>query len=247
MLFRILKLFGLDVPARVEAAPASLEGRVDRVIDCVGDLAQGAVLLAILGIAALVTTLMAAAAGLVAVYRLTADAYGDYAGLGVVAAILVAVTLILLALMIAKVRSLEAPKVTTISPTSDAPALHVRSAAAEPAIADAIVFAASAKAVAITELLQRSSIHTSHRQPDRHAADGTPTWRRLGVKSRRDVDLASVGSKEPRPQAGASCRPAQIAQKQRMKDIAARPGGDDRATPVSIPIDHLNGSASNDD
>jgi hypothetical protein len=40
-------------------------------------------------------------------------------------------------------------------------------------------------------------------------------------------------------------RAGQIAQKQRMKDIAARPGGDDRATPASIPIDRLN--ASNDD
>jgi hypothetical protein len=47
-----------------------------------------AVLLAILGVAALVTALMAAAAELIAIYRLTAEAYGDYAGLGVVAAIL---------------------------------------------------------------------------------------------------------------------------------------------------------------
>jgi uncharacterized membrane protein len=134
------------VSARVEAATASLEGRVDRVIDRLGDLAQGAVLLAILGIAALVTALMAAAAGLIAVYRLTADAYGDYAGLGVVAAILIAVTLILLALMIARVRGLEAPKVTAISPASDARASHERSAAAVPAIpvpvASASTFAA---------------------------------------------------------------------------------------------------------
>jgi hypothetical protein len=37
----------------------------------------------------------------------------------------------------------------------------------------------------------------------------------------------------------------QVAQQQRMKDIAAGPGGDDRVTSASIPVDRLN--ASNDD
>jgi uncharacterized membrane protein len=137
MLFKILKLFGLDVPSRVEAATASLEVRVDRVIDRLRDLAQGAVLLAVLGVAALISALMAAAAGLFAVYRLTADAYGEYAGLGVVAAILITATVVLLAVMIAKVRSLEAPKVTTLSPTNDERVSDARlSAAAEPQIPD---------------------------------------------------------------------------------------------------------------
>ncbi len=43
----------------------------------------------------------------------------------------------------------------------------------------------------------------------------------------------------------ASQRAGQIAQKHRMKDFAAGPGGNDRATPASIPIDRLN--ASNDE
>jgi uncharacterized membrane protein len=116
MLFKILKLFGFDVPGRMEAVTANLEGRVERVIDRLKELAQEAVLLAILGVAALVTALMAAAAGLIAVYRLSAETYGDYAGLGVVAGILIVLTLILVALMIATVRRLEAAQVTTISP-----------------------------------------------------------------------------------------------------------------------------------
>jgi hypothetical protein len=40
----------------------------------------------------------------------------------------------------------------------------------------------------------------------------------------------------------ATARMAQISQQQRMKDIAAGPGGDDRATPTSIPVDRLNAS-----
>jgi hypothetical protein len=42
-----------------------------------------------------------------------------------------------------------------------------------------------------------------------------------------------------------TARMAQISQQQRMKDIAAGPGGEDRAAPTSIPIDRLN--ASNDE
>src|ERR1700740_2353276 len=102
MLFKILKLFGLDVPGRIEAATSSLEWRAERLIDRLRDLAQQVVLLGVLGIAALIASLAAAAAGLAAIYRLTAEAYGDYAGLGAVAAILIVATLILVALMIAK-------------------------------------------------------------------------------------------------------------------------------------------------
>jgi hypothetical protein len=43
----------------------------------------------------------------------------------------------------------------------------------------------------------------------------------------------------------AQARLAQIAQQQRMKDIASGPGGDDRMNGASIPIDRLN--ASNDE
>lgn len=135
MLFRILKLFGLDVPARIEAVTANLEYRLERVIGRLSDVAQQAVLLVILGAAAVLTALMAVTAGLVAIYRLTADAYGDYAGLSAVAAILIVVTLILVALMMASVQSLTAAKMTTISPTSDAGASAARgSVPAGPAI-----------------------------------------------------------------------------------------------------------------
>jgi hypothetical protein len=40
----------------------------------------------------------------------------------------------------------------------------------------------------------------------------------------------------------ATARRAQVAQLQRMKDIAAGPGGDDRMSSGSIPVDELNAS-----
>jgi hypothetical protein len=40
MLFRILRLFGLDVPAKIEAAKASLELRVERASERAKEVAQ---------------------------------------------------------------------------------------------------------------------------------------------------------------------------------------------------------------
>jgi hypothetical protein len=130
MLFKILKLFGLDLGARIEAAKASLELRLERATDHIKDVARGAVLIAILGFAALITSMMAATAGLVAVYRLTADVYGDYAGLGAVAGILIAVTIVLIALIIARARELDAPTMPTISAGGSAPTPQLRGSAA---------------------------------------------------------------------------------------------------------------------
>jgi hypothetical protein len=130
MLFKILKLFGLDLGARIEAAKASLELRLERATDHIKDFARCAVLIAILGFAALITSMMAATAGLIAVYRLTADVYGDYAGLGAVAGILIAVTIVLIALIIARARELDAPTMPTVSAGSSAPTLQLRGSAA---------------------------------------------------------------------------------------------------------------------
>jgi hypothetical protein len=39
MLFKILKVFGLDVPAKIEAAKSSLELRVERATDRIKEVA----------------------------------------------------------------------------------------------------------------------------------------------------------------------------------------------------------------
>jgi len=94
MLFKVLKLFGLDIPAKIEAAKASLELHVAQATDHVKQVAQEAAVIAALSAFAALAAAMAAGVGLIALYRWTADAYGVYAGLGVVGAILLAATVI---------------------------------------------------------------------------------------------------------------------------------------------------------
>ena len=80
MLFKILKLFGLDVPAKIGAVKASLELRLDQATDHVKEVAQEAAVIASLSAIAAITSAMTVAVGLIALYRWTADAYGVYAG-----------------------------------------------------------------------------------------------------------------------------------------------------------------------
>jgi hypothetical protein len=106
MLFRILKLFGLDIPAKIEAAKASLELRVEQATEHVKQVAQEAAIVGALSAFATITATMAAGVGLIALYRWTTDAYGPYAGLGVVGVILVAATVTLATAAAIKAKSL---------------------------------------------------------------------------------------------------------------------------------------------
>jgi hypothetical protein len=89
ILFNILKLFGLDIPAKIEAVKANLELRVEQATNQVKQVAQEAAVIAVFSAIATITGAMALGVGLIAFYRWAADAYGAYAGLGVVGAILV--------------------------------------------------------------------------------------------------------------------------------------------------------------
>jgi hypothetical protein len=111
MLFKILKLFGLDIPAKIEAVKVSLELRVEQATDHVRQLAQEAAVIAALSAIAAVAAAMATGVGLIALYRWTADAYGVYAGLGAVGAILVAVTVIFAMAATLKGQSLAANRI----------------------------------------------------------------------------------------------------------------------------------------
>jgi hypothetical protein len=106
ILFKILKLFGLDVPAKIEAAKASLERRVEQAADHVKKVAVEAAVIAALSVIASITAAMAVGVGLIALYRWTADAYSAYAALGVVGAILVVATVILATAAAIKSKSL---------------------------------------------------------------------------------------------------------------------------------------------
>jgi hypothetical protein len=96
MLFKILKLFGLDVSAKMAAAKSEIEQRVEEVADYAKQTTQTAAIIAVMSAAAGVFGAMAVAVGLFALYRAVAESYGVNAGLSVVAAVLVAATLILL-------------------------------------------------------------------------------------------------------------------------------------------------------
>ena len=145
MLFKILKLFGLDVPAKFEAAKAGLELRIERTTGQIKEVAQEAAVIAVLSALAAIFCAMAFGVGLIVLYRLTADAYGDYAGLGVVGGILLAVTAILAAVAVVKARSIgpmhrvgkaaevldsTAPRVSTADVDAQRPSGYSRTAAA---------------------------------------------------------------------------------------------------------------------
>jgi hypothetical protein len=106
MLFRILRLFGLDVPAKIEAAKASLELRVERASERAKEVAQASAVIVVLAAFAMAAFGMAFVVGLIALYRWTAEAYGEYAGLSVVGGVLVAGAVVLASVAAIKAGSL---------------------------------------------------------------------------------------------------------------------------------------------
>jgi len=104
MLFKILKLFGLDVPAKVDAAKALIEERAGEVADRAKHMALSAALIVALSAFAGLFLTMAIGVGLLALYHTEEAAFGMNVALGIVATVLVVATLILLtvALMLGK-------------------------------------------------------------------------------------------------------------------------------------------------
>ena len=95
MLFKILKLFGLDVPAKVAEAKSVIEQRVEEVADYAKLVTQTAAVIAALSAVAAILAAMAVGVGLFALYRVIAETYGVNVGLGVVAGVLIAAALVL--------------------------------------------------------------------------------------------------------------------------------------------------------
>jgi uncharacterized membrane protein YdjX (TVP38/TMEM64 family) len=127
MLFKILKLFGLDVPAKVAAAKLVIEQRVEEVTDYAKQVTQTAAVIAALSAVAGVLVAMAVGVGLFALYRAVAESYGVNAGLGVIAGILIAAALILFLVARTKGQSLSNRHIfKPLGPpaTAAAPPLH---------------------------------------------------------------------------------------------------------------------------
>ena len=122
MLFKVLKLFGLDVPAKVAAAKAAIEQHAEEVAQYAGQAMQTAAVIGALSAFAGVLAAMAVGVGLYALYRVDADTYGVYAGLGVVGSVLVAAALILFFIARAKGQSLSRRRIfKPLSPLPTAP------------------------------------------------------------------------------------------------------------------------------
>jgi hypothetical protein len=96
MLFKILKLFGLDVPAKVAEAKSVIEQRVEEVADYAKQVTQTAAVIAALSAVAAILAAIAVGVGLFALYRVIVESYGVNAGLGIVAGVLIAAALMLL-------------------------------------------------------------------------------------------------------------------------------------------------------
>jgi hypothetical protein len=94
MLFALLKLIGLDLPAKIAAAKTKLELRFEEATDGVKQAVEHAWLTAVFSAIAIATAAMTAGVALIALYRWIGDAYGPYAGLGLTGAILIVVTAI---------------------------------------------------------------------------------------------------------------------------------------------------------
>jgi hypothetical protein len=95
ILLRLLKLFGIDVPARIAQLQARFEQRVEVARDQVRQAAQVAAVVAALSALAGLAVLSAAGVGLVALYRWVQLSYGDFYGLAAVGGVLILIALIL--------------------------------------------------------------------------------------------------------------------------------------------------------
>ncbi len=107
MLFKILKLFGLDVRAEIAAMKDQIEQSVDEVTDRARHAAlTAAVIIALSTFAGLFCTL-AMGVGLIALYRAEEAVYGVDIALAVVAGVLAVAALILLGVALMMGRSLS--------------------------------------------------------------------------------------------------------------------------------------------
>jgi hypothetical protein len=107
MLFKLLKLFGLDVRAEIAAVKGEITRRVDDVTDRARQIALGAAVISGLAMFAGLFFVTALGVGLFALYRFTEAAYGTDVALGILAAVLVGAMLILLGIAAMVARSLK--------------------------------------------------------------------------------------------------------------------------------------------
>lgn len=105
MLFKILELFGINLPARMADVRIDLEERFDLVKDSVEQAAQTASVLAILFFLASVAALSAFGVGLIALCSWVSSNYGQFYGFAAVGAILLFIAIVIFSCAISKAKS----------------------------------------------------------------------------------------------------------------------------------------------
>jgi hypothetical protein len=110
MLFKLLKLFGLDVPAEIAAVKGEIARRVDDVTDRARHIALGAAVITGLAMFAGVLFVAVIGIGLLALYRYEDATYGTDVALAILAAVLMGATLILLGIAALVARSLKSAR-----------------------------------------------------------------------------------------------------------------------------------------
>ena len=107
ILFKLLKLFGVDVPGHISQLRARFEQRLEIAKDRVRQAAQTAAIVAGLSGLAALAALCAAGVGLFALYRWVFINYGQFYGLAAVGGIL---TLVAMILFLGVASSLRCPR-----------------------------------------------------------------------------------------------------------------------------------------
>jgi len=105
MLFKILKVFGIDLPARMAEVRVDVEERFDHAKDSVEQVAQTAAVLALLFFLAGLAALSAFGVGLSALYSWVSSNYGQFYGFSATGAILLFIAIAMFASAISKARS----------------------------------------------------------------------------------------------------------------------------------------------
>jgi ABC-type multidrug transport system fused ATPase/permease subunit len=110
MLFKTLRLFGIDLPTRIAEVRVDVEERFDLAKDSVEQTAQTAAILALLFFLAGVAALSAFGVGLVALYSWVSSNCGQFYGFAAVGAVLLFVAVVMLASAISKATSWSAER-----------------------------------------------------------------------------------------------------------------------------------------
>jgi uncharacterized membrane protein len=117
MLFKILKPFGIDLPARMAEVWIDLEERFDLAKDSVEQAIQTAALLGTLFFLAGVAALSAFGVGLVALYTWVSSNYGELYGFAAITTILLFLALVMFAIAINKSKSWRGESASRVART----------------------------------------------------------------------------------------------------------------------------------